>query len=1028
MIENTLETINNPGSEFRGAPFWAWNGKLEPEELRRQIRNMKEMGLGGFFMHARVGLATPYLGEAWFECVRACVDEARKLGMNAWLYDEDRWPSGAAGGLVTKNPAYRERHLCCETGEESLQNADAESLGWFAVEVKGNGAAAGYRKLADPRAALKPGETRFRFFRKIAGNSSWFNGQAYLDTMNEEAVREFIEVTHEKYRKEIGGDFGKTVPGIFTDEPNYQHDTTKKNGKADGAELPWTDELPAKFRAKYGFELLDRLPELYFAVGDQTFSEARLHYYDLLTSLFVNAFSRQIGEWCEKNHLQFTGHALAEDTLTSQTNYVGAAMRFYEYMQTPGIDLLTEHWNIFTTAKQCSSAARQFGRRERLSETYGCTGWDFPFAGHKALGDWQFALGITLRCQHLYWYSMAAEAKRDYPASIAFQSPWHAEYPVVEDYFARLGAALAAGNEVRDLLVVHPIESTWGIYAVTGMSPAAEEAENRPLIELVNQLLSAHLDFDFGDEELMSRHAEAAPDGRFRVGPAHYRAVLIPELRTIRAATLRLLDAFRARGGAVFFLGQAPGFVDGRPSGEAAKAYARFTAVTRAGLESALSPTVRRVSLADQDGREIKALLYLLRQSADCRTLFVCNLGMEPNADQMKAPLVRDRKLEFSQVAVAVDGEAEDRVYELNLATGSRHAVPSEYRDGRRTFTTSFAALGSRLFLVTAKQLAAMPPRPAATAAASRMPLPAQDWRIECSEDNVLVLDHARAAADGETLLPEPTYVIKIDDALRKKLDAPPRGGAMVQPWMRADAKAPDRQLALELTYAFEVEKRPGSDCKLALERPDLYTIELNGHPVAKADSGYWVDPSLRCLVLPAASFQVGTNVLTLKGRYHELLPGLETIYLLGRFGIRNDALTAMPDSLAIGDWCLQGLPCYAGSVTYIRTIRRDAAPAGPVELILPEWRGVALKIQVNAAAPVTLAWPPYALDIAPYLTPGDNRIAITVIGHRRNSHGPFYLNEKWPSWTGPHQFKVYDHPARQLVPCGLLAAPELAE
>ena len=111
MDKKLMQEFRNPGSDYRGAPFWAWNGKLEPEELRRQIRLMKAMGLGGFFMHSRVGLDTAYLSDEWLRCVDACVDEAEKQDMNAWLYDEDRWPSGAAGGFVTRNPKYRMRMI-----------------------------------------------------------------------------------------------------------------------------------------------------------------------------------------------------------------------------------------------------------------------------------------------------------------------------------------------------------------------------------------------------------------------------------------------------------------------------------------------------------------------------------------------------------------------------------------------------------------------------------------------------------------------------------------------------------------------------------------------------------------------------------------------------------------------------------------------------------------------------------------------------------------------------------------------------
>jgi len=95
-----LSQWRNPPVEYKPAPFWVWNETQEPKELLRQIREMKAHGFGGFFMHARVGLKTPYLGADWFEHVRICTAEAAKLGMQAWIYDEERWPSGFAGGHI----------------------------------------------------------------------------------------------------------------------------------------------------------------------------------------------------------------------------------------------------------------------------------------------------------------------------------------------------------------------------------------------------------------------------------------------------------------------------------------------------------------------------------------------------------------------------------------------------------------------------------------------------------------------------------------------------------------------------------------------------------------------------------------------------------------------------------------------------------------------------------------------------------------------------------------------------------------
>ena len=85
--------FRTPDSSFKDAPFWSWNCRLEPGELRRQIGIFKEMGMGGFFMHPRIGLKTPYLSQEFMDCVGVCIDEARKKGLLAYLYDEDRWPS-----------------------------------------------------------------------------------------------------------------------------------------------------------------------------------------------------------------------------------------------------------------------------------------------------------------------------------------------------------------------------------------------------------------------------------------------------------------------------------------------------------------------------------------------------------------------------------------------------------------------------------------------------------------------------------------------------------------------------------------------------------------------------------------------------------------------------------------------------------------------------------------------------------------------------------------------------------------------
>ena len=60
----------------RSIPFWSWNDDLNDDKLGEQIEWMKKCNIGGFFMHARGGLKTEYLGKDWFDRIRYCVKKA----------------------------------------------------------------------------------------------------------------------------------------------------------------------------------------------------------------------------------------------------------------------------------------------------------------------------------------------------------------------------------------------------------------------------------------------------------------------------------------------------------------------------------------------------------------------------------------------------------------------------------------------------------------------------------------------------------------------------------------------------------------------------------------------------------------------------------------------------------------------------------------------------------------------------------------------------------------------------------------
>ncbi|MDP2991681.1 MAG: glycosyl hydrolase, partial [Kiritimatiellota bacterium] len=799
-MKTTLQkTFANPPSIYRGKPFWAWNGKLEEGELRRQIRTMHRMGLGGFFMHSRVGLATPYLSREWFDLVGACIDEARKLKMEAWLYDEDRWPSGAAGGLVTKNPRYRMRSLIVQrVPSRKAIPADWRVVAIFAA-TPGTGAVVRNVQRVDGPHARAPGKGQalYVFHEVLDRPSDWYNGYTYLDTLNPAAVRAFIRTTHEAYRRRVGRHFGRVVPGIFTDEPHFFTGGGNPRDVPFEHSIPWTGRLCAVFKQRYGYNLIPHLMEVVFDVEGQTVAPARYHFHDCLTHLFVEAFARQIGAWCARHKLMFTGHVLCEDSLSSQTWNVGDSMRSYEFMQAPGMDLLTEHWRIYDTAKQLSSAAHQFGQTWRLTETYGCTGWDFPLEGHKALGDWQVALGLNLRCQHLAWYTMAGEAKRDYPASISDQSPWWDVYAKVEDYFARVNVVMTRGTEVRDLLVIHPMESMWLLHRKAWDKDPAVKTLDKLLPRVRDMLLQQHLDFDYGCEDIMARHGRitlGAQGPELRIGRAAYRAVLVPPLLTIRRSTLDLLRRFHDAGGTVVFAGNPPPYVEARPSGEPANLANDCVriALAETALARALAPVCRRVSIRTPQGKEIPAALYLLREDPTAFFLFICNTSHSADQfklDQKNDVMVHDRIQTYPEVQIAGFADCAGAPQEWRPEDG-RITEARAHRNtaGQWVINTSLARLASRLFVIPKKSVTGFPPPVPALRERAMHPLKVNAWNIRLSEPNVLALDRPRYRIGHGAWQPE-TEILRVDRAVRSALGIPLRGGQMVQPW----AQKPDR-------------------------------------------------------------------------------------------------------------------------------------------------------------------------------------------------------------------------------------------
>lgn len=1025
--------FQSPTSEYRGAPFWAWNGPLSQEALDKQIRIFKKMGLGGFHMHVRTGLDAPYLEDEFMGYIQGCVDTARRENMLAWLYDEDRWPSGAAGGKVTRGrPENARKTLLLTTepyaphrphqaqksepgrGQNSVRQDNGVLLAVYDIVLDGDGCLLCSRRIPEDRPAQG---VKWYAYMEHSTADPWFNDQAYVDTLRPEAIAEFIRCTHEVYKKWVGGDFGGVVPAIFTDEPQFApKQSLDFAAQEKDLFLPWTDRLPELYQAQFGEDLLDMLPQLIWELPGGALAKARWQFQNLITDLFNKNYCEQIGAWCRENGLLLTGHLMDEPTLESQTRAVGDAMRCYPAFGLPGIDMLCDS-HEFTTAKQAQSAARQQGAEGVLSELYGVTGWDYDFRGYKLQGDWQAALGVTLRVPHLSWLTMKGEAKRDYPASISYQSPWWDQFAMVEDHFARLNTALTRGKPVATVGVVHPIESYWLLWGPAAQTAGVRRQMDEQFRGLCELLLFGGIDFDYINEACLpgqSQPPEQCPDGDdfLQVGRCAYHVVLVPPVRTLRLTTIRRLEGLLARGGRVLFLGGCPDYVDGEPSDLCRLLYekAEHTGFYREEILEALEPE-RFLDIRRPDGAREDRLLYQLREDGKQKWLFICNGKNPASPDVDPAPRLR----------FTLRGE-----YALELfdtLTGDIRPLPAVCENGRTIFRRVWHMHDSILLRLTAAK--AHHPQTCQADEADGPEYPAQPNLIlhpveaRLTEPNMLLLDMAEHSLNGGEFQPM-EEVLRIDNLARARLGIPPRRKEVVQPYLLPKEKYKDR-LCLRFRIASEVALH---GLKLAMEEPETAKITLNGLNVPTRPDGWFVDKCIKTIPLP--------EIFAGESRLEITVPigprtNLEACYLLGDFGVRvsgcEKVLVKPAGRLAFGDIAGQGLPFYTGNVEYSFRVRSQ----GGFTVRVPQYRGGLVKVLVDGEDAGNIAFSPYSLAVQ--AGAGEHTVVLRLYGTRQNGFAQvhhtqgveFYQDPN--SWRSQGDLWSYEY---LLKKAGILKSPEI--
>jgi len=496
------------------------------------------------------------------------------------------------------------------------------------------------------------------------------------------------------------------------------------------------------------------------------------------------------------------------------------------------------------------------------------------------------------------------------------------------------------------------------------------------------KLVGSHVDFDYGEEQMMAQHYRIE-NGTLFIGNAPYHTVLISGALTVRESTLKILREFLDEGGRVVFTGELPRYVDGIPPDACTKLLADYENTVYVEFQelgssmAALNPTLISTNASE------KVFNHIRWDGDDYISVWL-------NTDCQNSSGVFE--VTFQCPDHCCHGyRAEIWVPE----TGKRYVYPHSINSDRLTLSTSLDAASS-MILVFTKNAEELEVYPTADLTETGY-LSGGEYSYTLEESNVAVLDYASYRFEGEKSFSELGEVLKIDQQIRDRFGIEHRGGEMLQPWF-AKQIYNESYGKITLEYPFEVDTIPDGTVYLAAERPELQEYYCNGvrlHYESRND--WWVDNAFVKMEIPADTLKIGRNTITIVTDFKRTT-NTEAVYLIGSFGVQAKAgasvITTLPATISLDDMVKRKLPFYSGKCTveipadsYLPQV--DSA-AEKIYIKIPSFTGTLVTVEYGGTKQ-QIAWEPYTADITEAVAQ-KLPLRITLVNSRRNSFGPLHI------------------------------------
>ena len=456
-------------NKYKPLAFWFWNDRLNKKELKTQIIEMKKKGIGGFFFQARFGFEVKFLSPEWFDYVDYSVEIAKSNNMDIWIYDEVNWPSGTAGGVVTENKKFRQKIMRVGyeyelKGINTVKidaNYSKEMIAIYAVDFDKN-------EIVNLNKHMIAGKINYDLPYKanwkiigIEKEDVWANEKYYLDYLNPDAVRSFIDIAYESYRK-----YFKDIEGFFTDEPGLNYYLIFYG--LDRKTYFWSDIIPEAFLKRFGYELIDKIPAFFYKMGDLT-RKVRLDFCSLVMDMFAKSYYEQIHTYCRENSLKFIGHAEDTDNIWRAARENLDIFKANYHFDYGGCDaLFTQTWpgstslNTFISRRFATSISHLMGKERSMCEAFAmCDPWFLNLRKLKWLTDFMFVMGIDLIVIHGYYYSLRGFRKFESTPAHSHQVNFWKYYHILTEYMEQMCKILTGAKNQCDVAIYYPIKSLW---------------------------------------------------------------------------------------------------------------------------------------------------------------------------------------------------------------------------------------------------------------------------------------------------------------------------------------------------------------------------------------------------------------------------------------------------------------------------------------------------------------------------------------------------------------------------------------